>query len=149
MAVYCTLIMNQSNLKKVFASIKIRKGKTALPVSLRKRTGEILYQQAKLAGVTKPLQHEPRLREWEHWAIIDNAFPYDAVYKIHHMLIPKRVTTEAELTSSERQELQTILKSISSDYDCYTVNFQSKQSIRNHYHIHLMVHKDKRSELRF
>lgn len=130
-------------------SVKERRKKATIPVSLRKNATEIFYQQSKLAKMTVPLHQEPRLREWEHWGIIDNAFPYDVAFSVHHLLIPKRVTPESELSVAERTELEQILESISGDYDCFLVNFASKQSIKNHYHIHLMTYKSHRSSLNF
>lgn len=141
--------MKRPNIKIMLRSMQKRRNRTTLPVSMRKNAGEIFYQQSKKSGMTTPLHEEIRIREWTNWAIIDNAFPYSAVFKVHHMLIPKRPVPQSELTTAEKLELEEILGDIGQEYDCYIVNFTSKQSIRNHYHIHLMIYKEKRSDLRF
>jgi diadenosine tetraphosphate (Ap4A) HIT family hydrolase len=95
-----------------------------------------------------PFLEEPRLQEWEHWAIIPNAFPYSAAFSVHHMLIPKRVASWKQLKSIELQELQSILDQIETMYDSIMVNFPSKQSVVTHYHMHLLTFKEKRKELK-
>ena len=39
-----------------------------------------------------PLQHlmDKPIKRFEHWLIIENEFPYDAIAETHHMLVPKR-----------------------------------------------------------
>lgn len=64
------------------------------------------------------------------------------------MLIPKREITEKDLNKQERDELKLVIDEVSTDYDCQLINFISKQSVRNHYHIHLLTYKDKRKELK-
>jgi diadenosine tetraphosphate (Ap4A) HIT family hydrolase len=123
--------------------------KSKIPVSLRKLRDEVHYGVVKRSGRTRPLLEEYRLREWENWAIIKNDFPYSAAFDVHHMLIPKRRVSERELYESEREELKQVLDAISEDYDCMLVNFKTKQSIRDHYHIHLLVYKTNREELKF
>lgn len=139
--------MKRPNIKTLFIPSKTRMRKQ-LPVSLRTNVGEILYKQSKDAGLLIPLHLEERLKEWKYWALIDNAYPYDAAFKKHHLLIPKRVVTEDQLTDSEKTELQQILKVLSTSYDCQLVNFTSKQSLKNHHHIHLMTYKDNRSDIK-
>jgi hypothetical protein len=114
----------------------IRKSK--LPVSLRKPRDERGYGRAKRRGAArKPFLEEPRIREWQYWALIDNAFPYSAAFSTHHMLIPKRVASREQIKRHEYQELQSILAELESSYDCCLVNFPAKQSIVSHYHIHM------------
>ncbi len=144
-----TSAMKRPNIKTILSTVKRRSKKDPLPVSLRKNTTEIFYQQSKLAKMTVPLHEEPHLRQWKHWKIIDNAFPYDVAFSTHHLLLPKRVVPENELTGTERAELEKILEAVSDEYDCLLVNFISKQSVRNHFHVHLMTYKDERSNLTF
>ena len=133
--------------KFVVQTRKLRYKRSAVPVSLRTRIGEIVYAEAKKIGASKPLSEESRIKEWHHWALIDNAFPYNAAFKTHHMLIPKRVTTQENLKSEELQELRNILDELSDQYDCHMTNFSKKQSIKSHYHIHLLTYKDSRSDM--
>lgn len=121
---------------------------TRLPISLRSASGEAYYANIKTRGGTMPLIEEPRLQEWKYWALIENAFPYDSMFKTHHLLIPKRVVSEEELSELERLELRSILRQLNDNYDCSITNFTSKQSIRNHYHIHLLIYKDARSDIK-
>lgn len=133
--------------KLVTKTKKLRYIRSQVPVSLRTRAGEIYYEQAKKMGASKPLVEEERLKQWQYWALIDNSFPYSAAFKTHHMLIPKRVTTEQSLRAEERKELKDILYELSDQYDCHMTNFSKKQSIKNHYHIHLLTYKDSRESL--
>ncbi|MCA9348239.1 hypothetical protein KC867_02420 [Candidatus Saccharibacteria bacterium] len=111
-----------------------------LPVSLRTPRGERYYAQAKSKGVTRPLLDEPRIKEWQYWALIDNDFPYSGAFKVHHMLIPKRVVSRKDLNQHELTELDSIVDDLSEEYDCYLINFAKKQSIKNHYHIHFLIY---------
>jgi hypothetical protein len=138
-------------MKKAFAKIvdvqPIRKSK--LPVSLRMPKDEHRYHKAKKQGAArKSLLDEPRLREWEHWALIENAFPYSSAFSTHHMLVPKRVVSRKDLSKQEQAELHIVLEELEPVYDCYLVNFPSKQSIVHHYHIHMLVYKTERRQLR-
>lgn len=132
----------------VFKTLK-RTVKTDVPVSLRSKSDELKYATSKKLKLNRPLHEEPHLKKWNHWALIDNSFPYSAAFKVHHMLIPRRVVKEEDLSKSERLELTKILDELHDVYDCYQVNFLKKQSVRNHYHIHLLAFKDSRSELHF
>lgn len=126
--------------------IAIRKNK--IPVSLRTERDELKYSRVKQTKSTKHLLDEPRLKEWKHWALIHNEFPYSAAFKIHHLLIPKRVASDKDLTIAEKAELNNILVELSDSYDCLLVNFKSKQSIHSHFHVHLLTYKDKRRQLK-
>ena len=120
-----------------------------LPVSLRTDFCEDVYKRSKASGQSRPLINEPRIKEWQHWALITNIFPYDSAFSVNHMLIPKRVVSEEGLTTQERQELQAVLRELSSQYDCQMTNFISKQSIKDHYHIHLLKFKTSRVDVKF
>lgn len=106
-----------------------------IPTSLRRTATEMRYQEDKLNGGTKPLLEEPAIKEWEHWRLIDNRYPYDAVFSKHHMLVP---LNGADFTSPE---LWGILGELENDYDFWFVNFAHRQSIKNLLHIHLVTHK--------
>jgi diadenosine tetraphosphate (Ap4A) HIT family hydrolase len=121
--------------------------KLSLPISLRTARDELSYLIGKKAGDSMPLIEEVRLQEWRYWALIPNKFPYSLAFKTHHMLIPKRQVTEADLSNEERSELREILAEVADVYDCHMTNFRKKQSIKGHYHIHLLAYKDERKEL--
>ncbi len=120
-----------------------------VPVSLRTLEDELQYRDRKKRGESVPLIHEPKLKTWKYWAIIENKFPYSGAFKVHHLLIPKKQATYAELSKVEKDEMELILAEIAEDYDCSMVNFGKRQSKPGHYHIHLLVFKDQREELRF
>lgn len=123
--------------------------KPSLPVSLRTDRDELQYAVAKsIKGATKPFLEEERLKEWKHWILIENRFPYSAVFKVHHLLVPKRIVGGDELNQKEIKELFLITRELEEKYDCQLINFKSKQSIVNHFHIHLLTYKDRRKEVR-
>ena len=83
------------------------------------------------------------LRDFEHWKIIQNEFPYDVLAKVHHMIVPRRHTTESGLSEAERTELL----AIKDDYIHKTYEFLMEathltRSIPEHFHLHLVVVKD-------
>lgn len=138
-------------MNKLITSLPVKqlRRKTNLPVSLRTKKDELYYAKAKKAGKSlKPLLEEERLREWNFWALIKNEFPYSAAFKIHHLLIPKRVVSGKDLTEDELNELMKILDELSSEYDCHLVNYAKKQSIKHHFHVHMLIYKDNRKELK-
>lgn len=128
---------------------KLKKISEELPVSLRTDFCEDVYKRSKVSGRSRPLISEPRIKEWQYWALITNIFPYDAAFSVNHMLIPKRVVSEDALTTQERQELQAVLQELSSRYDCQMTNFISKQSVKDHYHIHMLTFKSSRDDVKF
>jgi hypothetical protein len=138
-----------TQIKIKLPKIKVPKTKKSkAPVSLRTTKDELQYSKAKNKGITKSLLDEVRLREWKLWALIDNEFPYTAAFKTHHMLIPKRRVDDKNLSIDERIEMDEILNELSETYDCVLINFKKKQSIRDYFHMHLLIYKDKRKELK-
>jgi len=132
------------------ARIKIPKtSKSKVPVSLRTVKGEAIYADHKKNGKTKSLSEEHSIKEWQHWRLIDNKFPYASVFKVHHMLIPKREVDKKNLSKNELREMDLILEELDVLYDCMLVNFNKKQSIKYHYHVHMLTYKDKRAQLKF
>lgn len=84
-------------------------------------------------------QKDLLIREFDNWVLLQNRYPYDAVFKVHHMLAPKRhVTSERGLTPQEAQEYRNILDELQDFYHCSWFNFPSRQTIPSHYHIHLL-----------
>jgi len=133
-------------LTKIKQSVRSRQ-KQSTPMSLRTISGEMNYSLAKKSDRLVPLTEEPALKTWRHWRLIENAFPYDIAFKVHHLLMPVHVIAKNQLNDAEKDELEVILDSLSSDYDCYLENFASKQSIKNHYHLHLLTYKDDRTDM--
>jgi len=126
-----------------------KKTQLTLVPTLRTHKSEQAYQEELLKRSDRDLSDDPSIREWEHWRIIENLFPYDAAFKVHHLLLPKRRVSEIELNEEEKKELEVILQELTDVYSFWMVNFKAKQSIKNHFHIHLLTYKDSREELGF
>lgn len=73
---------------------------------------------------------------------MENAFPYDLIASLHHMLVLKRHASETELFAEERDEIAYI-KTIPAlqAYDWIIEPTQHKKSIPGHMHLHLLVGK--------
>jgi hypothetical protein len=110
-----------------------------VPTSLRTYDTEVRYQLDKAEGKTRPLEEEPSIQDWERWRLIDNSYPYDAVFEKHHMLIP----TEGYRQTVKDDDLHAILEELAPEYDFWFVNFPHRQSIKNLLHIHLVKHKSR------
>jgi len=80
------------------------------------------------------------IKEYEHWVIIDNKFPYDKIYGKHHQLAPKRhVEFEYELTEEERAEKHVIINKYEvGNYEAMRENFPDGKSLPEHLHYHLL-----------
>lgn len=119
-----------------------------VPASLRKKASEEAYQNAKIIGTLKPLSEEKILKEWTHWKLIDNRFPYDSCFKTHHMLIPKReVAYRWQLEAEESKELDDIIFSYcNSHYDMVFENMTKRRSVLALFHLHAASYFDNRDE---
>jgi galactose-1-phosphate uridylyltransferase len=83
------------------------------------------------------------VREFEHWILIENLFPFDAIASKSHMLVPRRFFAEyGEMTDAEKKELEQIRKELESDYDLLMENFAAHRSVKNHFHLHFLVAND-------
>jgi len=91
-------------------------------------------------GSPCPLCVAEPLREFEHWKIIPNDYPYDRVADVHHMLVSLRHVPEGELSAEEMRELREIKLEahLSDDYDCIIEAAEGRQSIPAHFHLHLV-----------
>ena len=85
---------------------------------------------------------EPK-KEWEHWKIIENKYPYDRITKVHDMLVSKRHVKEEDLTTEEKEEMFRIKKEyINPNYGYMFEPMIDNKSIPDHFHVHLIVEKD-------
>lgn len=119
----------------------------SLPMSARKAESEQFYQDAKLSGKTMPLELEPAIKKWDHWRLVENRLPYDMIYAVHHMLMPKRagVTDRWHLNEDEKHELEMILREfVYPEYDMWFENCPKRRSVASMYHIHLGTYKEGR-----
>lgn len=120
-----------------------------VPMSLRKPETEERYQIAKKSGLLKPLSESPAIEVFKYWKLINNDFPYDMCFQKHHMLIPKRQYSHwYQMNLREFLELIRIMKRyyVNGTYDLPFFNFPKKQSVKNHFHIHLAEYYDERPE---
>lgn len=121
-----------------------------LPMSLRRAQSELDYQEAKLRNELVPLHYEPLIKQFKHWSIIDNRFPYDVAYQTCHLLIPHRVVPEYKhLRWAERWELRKIIdKYAQTQYDQVVENMAPKRSVKSIYHLHLLKFYASRREMK-
>jgi diadenosine tetraphosphate (Ap4A) HIT family hydrolase len=89
------------------------------------------------------MTNAPSIKEFEHWRIIDNKFPYDTIAETHHMLVPKRQITEwIDIEIDEMSEWERIIMyEIPQKYDMWLMNTPKAQSVKDWLHFHLIVVK--------
>jgi hypothetical protein len=120
-----------------------------IPSSGRSANGELMYQCEKIIGNLRALKDEPAIQEWNLWRIIENRFPYDMIFSVHHMLVPIREVPGHEyLNDEELTELYAIKMEVQSKYDLIFENFPKRRSILAHYHLHLATWHIKRTDFR-
>lgn len=116
--------------------------------TLRTRQSETDYAQAKVDGKLRRLSEEKTLKDFGLWRIIDNRFPYDVAFQTHHLLLPVRVVAnEGDLTFDEVVELADIKRWAQRNYDLLLENLSRGRSIKDHYHLHLLMYKDAREDM--
>ena len=83
------------------------------------------------------------IKEFENWRIVNNAFPYDRIAKVHHMIITKQHTSDASLTAIEKKEFEVIkIKYLHQTYEWILEATYKKKSVPEHAHLHLIIVKD-------
>jgi hypothetical protein len=91
---------------------------------------------------TFDFKEESILREFTHWVIIKNRFPYDNVAKVNDMLVSKRpIGRHYDGTKDEEDEYHAILKLLAKEgyYDALIENFPSTKSVKKFAHTHLIL----------
>lgn len=122
-----------------------------VPMSLRKFTSEVNYQQAKMTGQTVPLGEELALWEGKFWKMIANRFPADVAFKPSRarMLIPKRKFSDWwKMMPWELVELLIILYRRRYDGSQITMNLGTTRSVPGHFHLHFNEFYDDRLEMK-
>ena len=115
--------------------------------TLRTKETEERYKKLKnedsfLVGCS--LCKAPSIIEFNHWRIIDNAFPYDYIADLHHMVVTKRHMAEDQLSQEEKGELESLrLGYINEKYEFLMEATKKKKSIPGHAHVHLIVAKER------
>jgi LPS O-antigen subunit length determinant protein (WzzB/FepE family) len=87
------------------------------------------------------LNDETVIREFTHWLIIENRFPYDRMTRTNHMLVAKRFYAHLhEGTDEEQKEYNNILRQLAEEgfYDALIENFPKVKSVKENAHVHLV-----------
>ena len=86
----------------------------------------------------------PSLKDFERWKIIRNDFPYDLIAQVHDMIVPKRHVKESNLSEEEKKEYGEIKATyVENEYEFIMEPTLKLKSIPEHFHLHLVVVKDK------
>ncbi len=93
------------------------------------------YLQNEYDGTCIFCARELFVKEYKYWLIVENRFPYNAVFSNHRMLAPKRHLKE-DLNKEEMLELKFILKE--EEYDYCVLNKRDRRSLPEHFHYHLL-----------
>ncbi len=112
--------------------------------TLRTSETEAKYRAVKASGVMNdacPLCDErTSVKDFEHWRVIENLYPYDLVAKVHHMLVSKRHASDMELTDEEWEEFRSIKAGyVQEEYEFMIEPTWKQKSIPAHSHLHLLV----------
>ena len=114
-------------------------------IGFRTDEGDRRYRAALAAGILDrgcPLCILPSIKEFTHWRIIKNEYPYDAVAAVHDMIVLKRHIAEGEFIEAEKQELLEIKNShLNQEYEYIIEAIGKYKSIPAHFHLHLIVPK--------
>lgn len=88
------------------------------------------------------LATETIIREFAHWVIIENRFPYDNIARINHLLVSREPLVSIHDTSANvRNEYDHILQTLATEelYDACIENFPRSASVKKHRHVHLIA----------
>ena len=82
------------------------------------------------------------MKEFGHWRIVKNKFPYDNIADVHDMIVPKRHVTEDDLSDEEWEEYKKLKSDyLNTHYDFIIEATHKIKSIPGHVHWHLIVAK--------
>ncbi len=104
---------------------------------------QVMKEREEKGVIYNPFKEKP-LKEFNHWVIIDNIFPYDAVATTTHMLATKRevLFDWSLLNNEEKNEFEEIKKNyLANHYDVIWENLPKGQTIPGHFHLNLLVLK--------
>jgi hypothetical protein len=101
---------------------------------------EVEIEERKHSAHICPLcEFEDVIREFEHWVIMKNKFPYDRYFSKSDMLVSRRHAAEDAITDKERDEYHYIRTHMLGDeYDTVMNHLPKQKSLPNHYHVHLI-----------
>lgn len=84
------------------------------------------------------------VKEFDHWVIIENAFPYDGIASTSHMIVTKRIVPFdwRLLTPEEEKEIEFLKETyLNEHYEVVWENLPKGQTVPGHFHLHLLVLK--------
>lgn len=110
-------------------------------MTLRKRRTELRYWIDRKLKRTRTIAEEPSIIEFKYWRLIKNRYPYDARCSVSHMLLPKRVFADYDVsaTFAEQEEFKHLKKTL--NYDFVLWNMPAKQTQPKHFHVHLLTYR--------
>jgi predicted nucleic acid-binding OB-fold protein len=84
------------------------------------------------------------IKQFKYWKIINNDYPWDLVAKTNHILVSKRHITYEKLNQVERKEFDVIKAGyIEKNYGHIVETTNKRKSIPSHFHVHLLVLKNR------
>ena len=128
--------------------------KETLDVTLRTRKTQAKYEEflkteaSHMCCFCRELDNKKYSREseiildWKHWCAMENMYSYDALYKKHIMIFPKRHVNYDQLTIEEVREYKHIMSKLRVGYHQQLENLGGKVSQKGHWHCHLLMFKD-------
>lgn len=106
-------------------------------MTMRLPADELRYQQYRENDQLTSILEIEKLREWQFWSLVENAFPHSKIATVGHMIVLKREAQYTELTSAEWSEFLSIILELDNEYDIALLNFASMRSVTNIVHIHV------------
>ncbi len=109
--------------------------------------------QAKYEAFKSAHQHDPTrlnsfdfndetiVKEFTHWVIIQNRFPYDTMTKTNDLMVAREPAPDFYSTSTAAQtEFHEIMQQLAAEaeYDARIENFPKTTSVKEQFHIHLV-----------
>lgn len=115
--------------------------------TFRTKKNEREYKKEKLLSKKNKkcaLCEKESIKEFKYWRVVQNEFPYDYIASLHNMLVTKRHVSRNYLNKVEKKELEKIHKSyFDTTYDCVIQSTIKTQSLPQHFHLHLIVNKER------
>jgi len=106
-------------------------------LSLRKPESEKIYQDKPKKEGCFLCDRDLLLKEYEHWILVENKYPYDLIASKHDLIATKRhIKGHDNLTIAEIAELNKIRNE--TNYDLEMFNKPIRQSHNTHFHIHFI-----------
>jgi hypothetical protein len=108
-------------------------------------------ERAKIENPPNPFENieEMAIKSFNHWVIVPNEFPYDAIATTSHLLFTKRTVPFdwTLLNTDELEELESLRKTyLNEHYDLIWENLPKGQTVPGHFHLHVLILKREKVE---